>query len=124
MPIPPTPCVSLASTPPALHPSFFFFLIIRRPPRSTQRTTLFPYTTLFRSQAMHCSLHGVLQQTPSTQNPDWHWPRSEEHTSELQSLCVISYAAFCLKQKTPDSRRRRVGCVAFGHPCGAIRRGV
>src|SRR6187551_3891761 len=72
--------------------SFFFFLMIRRPPRSTQRTTLFPYTTLFRSP-------GCGGPSPAAA---WFWTarrRSEEHTSELQSLCVISYAVFCLKKK-------------------------
>src|SRR5213083_3121013 len=74
---------------------FFFFLMIRRPPRSTQQRTLFPYTTLFRScrrparrPAPGCSSCGA---TGSA--------RSEEHTSELQSLAVISYAVFCLKKK-------------------------
>src|SRR5215204_6808998 len=54
---------------------FFFFLMIRRPPRST----LFPYTTLFRSRP-GASSHGGYW--PSS---CWSWPRSEEHTSELQS---------------------------------------
>src|SRR6188472_4627200 len=77
---------------------FFFFLMIRRPPRSTRETTLFPYTTLFRSQALPCRALGVwLFSDP--------WPRSgmclrsEEHTSELQSQSHISYAVFCLKKK-------------------------
>src|SRR5881392_3198079 len=73
----------------------FFFLMIRRPPRSTQRTTLFPYTTLFRSRR---NLYGIVQCC----DRKWtfrRWRRSEEHTSELQSLCVISYAVFCLKKK-------------------------
>src|SRR3546814_12462087 len=87
---------------------FFFFLMIRRPPRSTRTDTLFPYTTLFRSPRY-----------PLTLGMDNHWPpggyetesyhyrqpapsdgRSEEHTSELQSLMRISYAVFCLKKKT------------------------
>src|SRR5881392_4375788 len=71
---------------------FFFFLMIRRPPRSTQRTTLFPYTTLFRSPPV-----GPGSCRPN--NTPRCWGRSEEHTSELQSLCVISYAVFCLKKK-------------------------
>src|ERR1051325_9138445 len=65
--------------------------MIRRPPRST----LFPYTTLFRSTAPH-ALRPV-----RVHDPD-HRPcrdRSEEHTSELQSPYVISYAVFCLKKK-------------------------
>src|SRR5215475_15391184 len=54
---------------------FFFFLMIRRPPRST----LFPYTTLFRSRAAGWPSQCVTRRTPSK------WQRSEEHTSELQS---------------------------------------
>src|SRR6187399_3604203 len=71
---------------------FFFFLMIRRPPRSTQQRTLFPYTTLFRSRCW--------APAPVTRS-GWRCPtaRSEEHTSELQSLAVISYAVFCLKKK-------------------------
>src|SRR5213076_3644476 len=71
---------------------FFFFLMIRRPPRSTRLVTLFPYTTLFRSPVSR-----------SYDRPRWDHPsrppRSEEHTSELQSLPTISYAVFCLKKK-------------------------
>src|SRR5881628_4035957 len=72
---------------------FFFFLMIRRPPRSTRQSTLFPYTTLFRSRY------------PGRRIPDmgslvdFRDSRSEEHTSELQSLTDISYAVFCLKKK-------------------------
>src|SRR5213083_3335949 len=72
---------------------FFFFLMIRRPPRSTQQRTLFPYTTLFRSPRLLSSAVPGLRHRA-------HPPRrSEEHTSELQSLAVISYAVFCLKKK-------------------------
>src|SRR5213083_3539432 len=71
----------------------FFFLMIRRPPRSTQQRTLFPYTTLFRSRLLHCS------PPPRGADSCWSPARSEEHTSELQSLAVISYAVFCLKKK-------------------------
>src|SRR3546814_8000311 len=92
-----------------------FFLMIRLPPRSTRTDTLFPYTTLFRSAAIFAdemfghqppgiiggainddvefacfSGHGVTPVLPE---------RSEEHTSELQSLMRISYAVFCLKKK-------------------------
>src|SRR5881392_4279895 len=74
---------------------FFFFLMIRRPPSSTQRTTLFPYTTLFRSP--HCRAWCFTEST--RRNWRLHARRSEEHTSELQSLCVTSYAVFCLKKK-------------------------
>src|SRR5216110_3957791 len=71
-----------------------FFLMIRRPPRSTQAHTLFPYTTLFRSltaQRLACSCCVAHCACPV--------PRSEEHTSELQSRELISYAVFCLKKK-------------------------
>src|ERR1043165_10120244 len=69
---------------------FFFFLMIRRPPRST----LFPYTTLFRSGWI---LAWMLPygQAPAPSDAS----RSEEHTSELQSRGLISYAVFCLKKK-------------------------
>src|SRR3546814_2058730 len=80
----------------------------RRPPRSTRTDTLFPYTTLFRSRR---------STRPSSRN--WRngskkrdgiafqfrgsrTRRSEEHTSELQSLMRISYAVFCLKKKIID----------------------
>src|SRR5881409_4078065 len=74
---------------------FFFFLMIRRPPRSTRETTLFPYTTLFRSRRRPprpCPSRHRRPQRPRA-------PRSEEHTSELQSQSHISYAVFCLKKK-------------------------
>src|SRR5213595_4208753 len=73
---------------------FFFVLRIRRPPRSTQLRTLFPYTTLFRSRRLTPAAPAVARGSA----PD-HQPRSEEHTSELQSPSVISYAVFCLKKK-------------------------
>src|SRR3546814_7769930 len=80
----------------------FFFLMIRRPPRSTRTDTLFPYTTLFRSRC--CRPHRPKRWPPSsgcapTRRSRW---RSEEHTSELQSLMRISYAVFCLKKKKKD----------------------
>src|SRR3546814_3363538 len=84
--------------------------MIRRPPRSTRTDTLFPYTTLFRSPAGQNAISGkpgncagragnravgtIREKTRRTR------PRSEEHTSELQSLMRISYAVFCLKKKT------------------------
>src|SRR3546814_9745951 len=85
----------------------FFFLMIRRPPRSTRTDTLFPYTTLFRShprarrsdlsvQAERQGSHGFHQQDQADLGSG---ARSEEHTSELQSLMRISYAVFCLKKK-------------------------
>ena len=82
---------------------FFFFLMIRRPPRST----LFPYTTLFRSHDSDCSC--PLGLMPSSLCSPFLTMfvcvllsiagRSEEHTSELQSPVPISYAVFCLKKK-------------------------
>src|SRR3546814_3859329 len=89
--------------------SLFFFLMIRRPPRSTRTDTLFPYTTLFRSTARrpdHAPAQGHLQQTSiilSEKGVPLRIIRSEEHTSELQSLMRISYAVFCLKKKKSQS---------------------
>src|SRR3546814_1294864 len=104
--------------------------MIRRPPRSTRTDTLFPYTTLFRSflgtapaephqrparpvedrgrqagavggdrrsRLAHRPLPGVHRGPGAEQRP-----RSEEHTSELQSLMRISYAVFCLKKKNKE----------------------
>src|SRR3546814_1419924 len=76
--------------------------MIRRPPRSTRTDTLFPYTTLFRSvpQIIHflkVARSGWRQTIDSLSPPEIE--RSEEHTSELQSLMRISYAVFCLKKK-------------------------
>src|SRR3546814_1144045 len=80
--------------------------MIRRPPRSTRTDTLFPYTTLFRSVDYTGSgtvvvsswvyIPPALRTGTYTLNVDG---RSEEHTSELQSLMRISYAVFCLKKK-------------------------
>src|SRR3546814_2279054 len=95
--------------------------MIRRPPRSTRTDTLFPYTTLFRSvrrssreQPVHipagiillavqavaehpeAAAAGIFQPVIIARQPGI---RSEEHTSELQSLMRISYAVFCLKKK-------------------------
>src|SRR3546814_7685663 len=127
---------------------FVFFLMIRRPPRSTRTDTLFPYTTLFRSDAQErdrrgremrhrlpalcaaragdaggpalrsCDRHRdralaadgagargdavefpLLAGCPLRRADDHGGQRSEEHTSELQSLMRISYAVFFLKQK-------------------------
>src|SRR3546814_16585578 len=85
----------------------FFFLMIRRPPRSTRTDTLFPYTTLFRSvrTAFARLPWPPWQRRPAPAAGRWLGPalapgkRSEEHTSELQSLMRISYAVFCLKKK-------------------------
>src|SRR3546814_5022674 len=84
--------------------------MIRRPPRSTRTDTLFPYTTLFRSPVAQ-GLPGLpvhRNRLPAFQRRQafgqgvrirHHLQRSEEHTSELQSLMRISYAVFCLKKK-------------------------
>src|SRR3546814_14795429 len=92
----------------------FFFLMIRRPPRSTRTDTLFPYTTLFRSRpephpcrsrqssggAGACGGRNAVARTHRATGVVSGWRcRSEEHTSELQSLMRISYAVFCLKKK-------------------------
>src|SRR3546814_8379659 len=103
-----------------------FFVMIRRPPRSTRTDTLFPYTTLFRSHVGRDASIGEhlcdrtrrregygphvvtgifqmqgnaceLRMRAEISEPIRH--RSEEHTSELQSLMRISYAVFCLKKK-------------------------
>src|SRR3546814_7029309 len=75
--------------------------MIRRPPRSTRTDTLFPYTTLFRSVQARARLghNGTQQGVGHLQNQLLILKRSEEHTSELQSLMRISYAVFCLKKK-------------------------
>src|SRR3546814_16598362 len=110
--------------------TLFVFLMIRRHPRSTRTDTLFPYTTLFRSdeertEVVHPQQHGDAETEPEIGQqpaPVAQAPRrargprrvgdepggagecetearSEEHTSELQSLMRISYAVFCLKKK-------------------------
>src|SRR3546814_2451697 len=119
--------------------------MIRRPPRSTRTDTLFPYTTLFRSDAppadrhrlrsLHCARPRCLELRllpgrafparrhavrPDLGSRGWSAPvhkssasgnrtRSEEHTSELQSLMRISYAVFCLKKK----RTKQTNCVTY-----------
>src|SRR3546814_2293083 len=95
--------------------------MIRRPPRSTRTDTLFPYTTLFRSRMPQRQSEVLIQFKPVPHNifarvgagkldancmiinlqPEENI-RSEEHTSELQSLMRISYAVFCLKKKKKD----------------------
>src|SRR3546814_5799512 len=98
--------------------------MIRRPPRSTRTDTLFPYTTLFRSHdgstavertaagepavVVHRHADGTVESHPAPQaTPAEHDHRSEEHTSELQSLMRTSYAGFCLKKKN----------IYFCHSC-------
>src|SRR3546814_5336858 len=89
--------------------------MIRRPPRYTRTDTLFPYTTLFRSRAVregdvyrvtgnktwitHAARSDVMTLLARTDANEPGYKRSEEHTSELQSLMRISYAVFCLKKK-------------------------
>src|SRR3546814_944698 len=86
--------------------------MIRRPPRSTRTDTLFPYTTLFRSLFIMADDHAAkaisaygsrIITTPGIDRIAKEGMRldhrSEEHTSELQSLMRISYAVFCLKKK-------------------------
>src|SRR5216110_631622 len=76
----------------------FFFLMIRPPRNSTQAHTLFPYTTLFRSRSPSPTSTACC---PTRTNSSGRAcaSRSEEHTSELQSRELISYAVFCLKKK-------------------------
>src|SRR3546814_3009352 len=95
--------------------------MIRRPPRSTRTDTLFPYTTLFRSQgpparilrrhglgggAARLLVEGLWGRVDgrSDRSDGDHQARSEEHTSELQSLMRISYAVFCLKKKKTQKK--------------------
>src|SRR3546814_10259698 len=88
--------------------------MIRRTPRSTRTDTLFPYTTLFRSvvevgradaqQAVVDDHHLGMDHDALARRVARHRRRSEEHTSELQSLMRISYAVFCLKKKIPQRR--------------------
>src|SRR3546814_5413906 len=98
--------------------------MIRRPPRSTRTAPLFPYTTLFRSrqadrrlrlrrdpvecrrradlQVEHAGAQRQQQGDEQAEHEHAAAVRSEEHTSELQSLMRISYAVFCLKKKNPN----------------------
>src|SRR3546814_4565121 len=88
--------------------------MIRRPPRSTRTDTLFPYTTLFRSWSSASWRTMAAKRMPSARSSSpsaahsrlrlspFVVGRSEEHTSELQSLMRISYAVFCLKKKNND----------------------
>src|SRR3546814_1224511 len=97
-----------------LHPvigsCLLFFLMIRRPPRSTRTDTLFPYTTLFRScpTAPPSTSRTAPRSRPASRSRTGiritTRSRSEEHTSELQSLMRISYAVFCLKKKNKNNK--------------------
>src|SRR3546814_3624973 len=100
--------------------------MIRPPPRSTRTDTLFPYTTLFRSVscASNCGPVSGLPSSSTTPLPALATSliaarrlqrpgtvtssRSEEHTSELQSLMRISYAVFCLKKKKEHTTKQHV----------------
>src|SRR3546814_6984431 len=90
--------------------------MIRRPPRSTRTDTLFPYTTLFRSPGLRAGGHPgaapdaeFRPRRPAVPagRGDGGTCRSEEHTSELQSLMRISYAVFCLKKKKKSKKNKR-----------------
>src|SRR3546814_6823248 len=114
----------------------FFFLMIRRPPGSTRTDTLFPYTTLFRSLSAQQQQRAMPALGPETtaafdrlqaeggegliqcigsfgqrlrtvRHALEQVGRSEEHTSELQSLMRISYAVFCLKKKNQQKQRQQ-----------------
>src|SRR3546814_3558505 len=109
--------------------------MIRRPPRSTRTDTLFPYTTLFRSQLSRVVIRradrddiGMVKAMAerhaagrhafdrdihfhAVEQRDDRFQRSEEHTSELQSLMRISYAVFCLKKKKIKPTRYADGIV-------------
>src|SRR3546814_4944074 len=116
--------------------------MIRRPPRSTRTDTLFPYTTLFRSDVagmaeahsrlshgrwrepglsvghhrggrectvrVGCRLRFRASRDAAVPRPRGSAPRSEEHTSELQSLMRSSYAVFCLKKKKQSLRQHNL----------------
>src|SRR5881409_4267590 len=85
--------------------------MIRRPPRSTRETTLFPYTTLFRSQLPFRTAHAITARLIAARERDPRGnQRSEEHTSVLQSQSHISYAVFCLKKKNTSRRTGRLRC--------------
>src|SRR3546814_7841128 len=100
-----------------------FFLMIRRPPRSTRTDTRFPYTTLFRSNLAYqersrgiciaalAGYEGSVSATFLLILP----MRSEEHTSELQSLMRISYAVFCLKKKKYNHIQYNQNAIPAGH---------
>src|SRR3546814_10185218 len=97
--------------------------MIRRPPRSTRTDTLFPYTTLFRSAGgdhqfalqvalLLCQLGGFLGEAALAVAAF----RSEEHTSELQSLMRISYAVFCLTKKKNQRVRHNTRYTVHVNP--------
>src|SRR3546814_16848947 len=90
----------------------FFFLMIRRPPGSTRTDTLFPYTTLFRSGRCPAAPPARRRRRGPARSSERaaagsRRDRSEEHTSELQSLMRISYAVFCLKKKIHNRKNKK-----------------
>src|SRR3546814_6063516 len=122
-----------------IHCSIFFFLMLRRPTISTRTDTLFPYTTLFRSQEGGQVQRGIgfaarsaagradpsqgagsgedsihLQVPLRLGRRGYRRRRSEEHTSELQSLMRISYAVFCLKKKT-KFKKQHIKAITMKH---------
>src|SRR5262245_63868094 len=101
--------ISLSSCCPHRDFAYFFFLIIRRPPRST----LFPYTTLFRSC---CRSTVRLPARPRPPRPS-RCPRSEEHTSELQSLRHLVCRLLLEKKKAKTRQRETVAASSSGSPC-------
>src|SRR3546814_6510984 len=106
--------------------------MIRRPPRSTRTDTLFPYTTLFRSaraardaRQEWAKVQGRFHDIAFLSGADetvallGRAIRSEEHTSELQSLMRISYAVFCLKKKN-TSDKLRLQCMLHNYTINII----
>src|SRR3546814_5729671 len=106
--------------------------MIRRPPRSTRTDTLLPYTTLFRSGVLrdqgfellkyaerHCEIIARFGRFPhrnqslGRETTEEEAVRSEEHTSELQSLMRISYAVFCLKKKKKKYQRKQKNTMSY-----------
>src|SRR3546814_7764886 len=111
--------------------SLFFFLMVRRPPSATRTDTLFPYPTLFRSCRPQSTLQrghrrslryggdlldrrklfpaaGAAGRPRQRRGRARGHDRSEEHTSELQSLMRTSYAVFCLKKKNNNDNRANI----------------
>src|SRR3546814_6329791 len=114
--------------------------MVRRTPRSTLTDTLFPYTTLFRSGAVaSCDApSGAPPAPPARRAADAPWSRcsracshaaslaargsvrSEEHTSELQSLMRISYAVFCLKKKRQHHKLQYIDTTTYSSTINSV----
>src|SRR5438874_10941439 len=97
---------SLSSSSSAAPFSFFFFLMLRPPPRST----LFPYTTLFRSRLLESDPSEGMEQLglprPLQHRPPCHWSAEDRKSTRLNSSHVeISYAVFCLKKKKKENKK-------------------